>query len=183
MIYKILDIIRGTTVDGPGFRTSIYMAGCTHQCQGCHNPQSWDPAQGHSMSLEEILEIVEEEDFNVTLTGGDPLYNPRALGLLIKALKENRRNVWIYTGFIWEEISRTPEYLKAIEEADVLVDGPFIEDLKNPDLFFRGSSNQRIIDIQASLRKDEIVLIEGLDKKKHAPLERAGYDGMFGSSL
>lgn len=72
MTLRILDIIRGTTVDGPGFRTAIYMAGCRHQCQGCHNPESWSFDAGKEMSLDEIMAIVAEEDFDVTLSGGDP---------------------------------------------------------------------------------------------------------------
>ncbi len=71
---RILDIVRGTTVDGPGFRTSIYFAGCGHHCPGCHNPQSWDFAGGSEMSLGQLTDIITEEDFDVTLTGGDPLY-------------------------------------------------------------------------------------------------------------
>ncbi len=99
--YNILSIIRGTTVDGPGFRTSIYLAGCCHQCPGCHNPQSWNPHAGKIMTLEEIMKIVEEEDFDVTLSGGDPLYNPDSTKVLIKALKDNGRNEWVYTGYTW----------------------------------------------------------------------------------
>ena len=72
---QILDIIPGTSVDGPGLRTSIYLAGCNHQCPECHNPQSWDFAGGKAMSVEEILDVVEENGFNVTLTGGDPVYS------------------------------------------------------------------------------------------------------------
>ena len=158
--YNVLSIIRGTTVDGPGFRTSIYLAGCGHHCIGCHNPQSWDPLAGDKMTLEEIMEIVEEEDFNVTLSGGDPLYHPEATGLLIKTLKRNRRNVWVYTGYLWEDILSSPILYSAIKEADVIVDGEYIEKLRNLDLPFRGSSNQRIIDIQKSLTTGEIILFD-----------------------
>lgn len=158
--YKILKIIRGTTVDGPGFRTSIYLSGCDHKCPGCHNPQSWNPDNGENMSLSNIMKVVEEEDFDVTLTGGDPLYQPENLSKLIKALKKNRRNIWIYTGYTWEEIISDINLLQAITEADVLVDGPFIERLRNIDLPFRGSSNQRIIDIQKSLESGKISIIK-----------------------
>lgn len=150
-------IIRGTTVDGPGFRTSIYLAGCTHKCFGCHNPQSHDPNVGDKMSLKDIMAIVEDEDFDVTLSGGDPLFNPDALIPLLEALKNNRRNIWIYTGFSWEEIVASPYLLNAVRLADTVVDGPFIMDLRDPDLPFRGSSNQRIIDIQSSLSRGVIV--------------------------
>lgn len=158
--YNVLKIIRGTTVDGPGFRTSIYLAGCNHNCEGCHNPQSHDPNAGKLMTLNEILGIVEEEDFNVTLTGGDPLYNPEKLIPLLKRLKENRRNIWIYTGYTWEEIIISPPLLNCIKYADVVVDGPFVKELRNTDLRFRGSSNQRLIDIVKSLKSEEIILFE-----------------------
>lgn len=158
-MYRVLDIIKGTTVDGPGLRTSIYLAGCSHRCIGCHNPQSWNPEEGNLMSLEEIMRIVEEEDFDVSLSGGDPLFDPKSLSELIKALKNNRRNIWIYTGYTWEEIISDHYLLSAIKEADVLVDGPFIEEKKDLDIPFRGSSNQRIIDIQKSLSSNAIIVL------------------------
>ncbi|MCH5239559.1 MAG: anaerobic ribonucleoside-triphosphate reductase activating protein [Muribaculaceae bacterium] len=159
-MFRVTDIIRGTTVDGPGFRTSIYFSGCSHQCPGCHNPQTWDPENGHEMSLSDILDIVEEEDFDVTLSGGDPLYFPEHIEELVENLKASGRNVWIYTGYTWEEIIKRSELYKAIKKADVLVDGPFIEALKDTDLKFRGSSNQRIIDIQKSPASGKPVIIE-----------------------
>lgn len=150
--YRVLSIIRGTTVDGPGFRTSIYLAGCAHACPGCHNPQSWNPEGGDIMTLSEIMDIVRDEDFDVTLSGGDPLFNPESVRNLIEALKQDGRNVWIFTGFRWEEIMASEELRDAVELADVVVDGPFVESLRNPDLLFRGSSNQRLIDVGRSIR-------------------------------
>lgn len=144
-------------MDGPGFRTSIYLAGCHHHCPGCHNPQSWDENAGKEMSLEEIMEIVREEDFNVTLTGGDPLHFPEKLEHLVKALKQDKRNIWIYTGYTWEEIFSSRHLISVIKDADVIVDGRFEEKYKDLDLPFRGSSNQRIIDIQESIKKGAIV--------------------------
>lgn len=157
-VFNVMEIFRGTTVDGPGFRTSIYLAGCSHGCPGCHNPQSHDPLAGHEMSLKEIMAIVWEEDFNVTISGGDPLFNPLNLKRLVEAIKKDRRNIWIYTGYVWEDIISNSALLSAIREADVLVDGLYISELRDPDLPFRGSSNQRIIDIQKSLISNEIVL-------------------------
>ena len=159
-VYRILDIIRGTTVDGPGFRTSIYFAGCRHKCKGCHNPQSWDSNKGTEMTLSQIMEIVNEEDFNVTLSGGDPLYDPFSVRHLIEVLKENNRNVWVYTGFTWEEIIGDKILKDAIKMADVLIDGKFIESLHNPDLPFRGSSNQRLIDVRKSIETGQILVIK-----------------------
>lgn len=143
--YRVLDIIRGTTVDGPGFRTAIYLAGCRHQCPGCHNPQSWDFNAGSEMTLEEIMDIVKEEDFDVTLTGGDPLYNPETTEELAKAITDTGHSVWLYTGFTYEEILASPRLSLPLPYIEAIVDGPFIESLRDPDLLFRGSSNQRII--------------------------------------
>lgn len=148
-IYHVLDIRRGTTVDGPGFRTAVYLAGCRHYCPGCHNPDSWDENAGVEMTLDEILEVIKEEDFNVTLTGGDPLMNPESIALLTKAIKAFGYNIWLYTGYSIEEIRNNPDLCKALENVDVVVEGPFIEALKDPDLPFRGSSNQRIINISS----------------------------------
>ena len=106
LYYHVLDIIRGTTVDGPGFRTAIYLSGCGHKCRGCHNPQSWDSKAGSRVSLEQILETVEEEDFDVTLTGGDPLYNPLTTMILAKHIKEMGYKIWLYTGYVYEEIKK-----------------------------------------------------------------------------
>lgn len=150
-VYRVLRIIRGTTVDGPGFRTAIYIAGCRHQCPGCHNPGSHDFDAGDAMTIDEIMEIVEEEDFDVTLSGGDPLYSPQATAQLVERLKQNGRNVWIYTGFTWEQILADDSLKKAVEKADVVVDGPFVMELRDESLPFRGSSNQRIIRVQEAL--------------------------------
>jgi anaerobic ribonucleoside-triphosphate reductase activating protein len=97
------------------------------------------------MTLEEIMEIVREEDFDVTLSGGDPLFNPESTRILIHALKNDGRNVWVYTGFTIEEIEADATLSEAVSEADAIVEGPFIAALRDPDLLFRGSSNQRII--------------------------------------
>lgn len=154
MTYRILDIIRGTTVDGPGFRTSIYLAGCTHKCKGCHNPQSWNPDSGIEMSLDEILEIVEQEDFNVTLSGGDPLMSPEKTHRLVSAISEMGHTVWIYTGYTWEEIMCSERLRRCVALAETVVEGPFILELKDEDLRFRGSSNQRLIHPKDYLNSD-----------------------------
>lgn len=144
-VYNVLDIIRGTTVDGPGFRTAIYLAGCSHKCPGCHNPQSHDPEAGKEMTLEEIMAVVREEDFNVTLTGGDPMFNPEAAAVLAREIHEAGYSIWLYTGFTMEEIHADKRLAAILPFIEAVVDGPFVEQLKDPDLKFRGSSNQRII--------------------------------------
>lgn len=142
---RILDIIKGTTVDGPGFRTAIYMAGCRHQCPGCHNPMSWDFDAGYEISVDELMAIIEEEDFDVTLSGGDPLYHPEEVRALTRRIKESGHTTWLYTGFTIEEINRSSRLKDALEYCEAVVEGRFIESKRDPDLRFRGSSNQRII--------------------------------------
>ncbi|MCM1475112.1 MAG: anaerobic ribonucleoside-triphosphate reductase activating protein [Muribaculaceae bacterium] len=143
--YRVLDIRRGTSVDGPGFRTSIYFAGCNHACPGCHNPDSWDFLGGEEMTLEEIMEVVREEDFDVTFSGGDPLMHPEEIATLAKAIKEEGHTIWLYTGYTWEEIQHDERLQLTLPYLEAIVEGPFVESLKDPDLLFRGSSNQRII--------------------------------------
>lgn len=145
--YRVLDIVRGTTVDGPGFRTAIYFAGCRHECPGCHNPQSWDFNAGQEMTLAELMEVIEEEDFDVTLTGGDPLYHPENISFLAKRIKDLGHTIWLYTGFTIEEIKASPRLSLPLPYLDVIVDGRYIASLRDTDLQFRGSSNQRIISL------------------------------------
>lgn len=155
MKVRVLDIIRGTTVDGPGFRTSIYLAGCSHRCPGCHNPQSWDFGAGHEMTIDEIMEIVAEEDFDVTLSGGDPMYQPEHVAAIAKRCVELGHTVWVYTGYTWEEIIDNPEMLHALRDVEAVVEGPYVEALHDPDLLFRGSSNQRIIYLKAGVNVND----------------------------
>lgn len=148
--YKVLDIRRGTTVDGPGFRTSIYFAGCNHACPGCHNPESWNFNGGVEMSADEILKVIEEEDFDVTLSGGDPLMHPEKINYLCREIKSRlNKNIWLFTGYTISQIRLSPSLRKGIEFVDTLVEGRFIQSLRDPDLSFRGSSNQRIIPLFA----------------------------------
>lgn len=147
-------------VDGPGFRTSIYCAGCNHQCPGCHNPQSWAFDGGREMTTQQLMKIIVADPFaNVTFSGGDPMFQPEGFTQLAKAIRQRTdKTIWCFTGFTFEALMRHPQRRKLVEQIDVLVDGPYIERLRDPDLRFRGSSNQRIIDIPASLRAGRVVL-------------------------
>ncbi len=157
---KILDIIEDTTVDGPGFRTTIYCAGCAHQCEKCHNKQSWDFNQGKELSTDELMKIITDDEFaDVTFSGGDPMYQADGFTELAKAIKScTKKNIWCYTGFTFEALLNMPKQRNLLELIDVLVDGPFIDKLTDPDLLFRGSSNQRLIDVQKSLKENKVVL-------------------------
>ena len=147
---RILDIVPGTSVDGPGLRTAIYIAGCEHKCPGCHNPQSWDFDGGQDMSVDEIMAVVIENDFDVTFTGGDPLYSVETILPLAREIRRIGKSIWCYTGFRYEEIVSHPRMRELMEYIDVLVDGPFVESLRDVHLLFRGSSNQRLIDLHKS---------------------------------
>lgn len=155
---RILEIIEETTVDGPGFRTSLYCAGCLHRCAGCHNPQSWDMAAGTAMPVDELLKRILDDPFaNVTYSGGDPLYQAPAFARLSALVKErSRKTIWCYTGFTLEELlgPDAPEgAMDLLRNIDVLVDGPYVQQWRDEDLRFRGSSNQRIIDVPRSLQQ------------------------------
>lgn len=147
---RVLSIIAGTSVDGPGLRTSIYFAGCTHHCPECHNQQSWNPDGGIEMTIAEILARIEEEDFPVTFSGGDPLMQIEALLPLAKAIKAEHRNLWCYTGYTIEQILSHSHLRPILDHIDVLVDGPFLKEQRDISLKFKGSANQRIIDVTES---------------------------------
>ena len=155
---RILNISEGTSVDGPGLRTSIYFAGCSHHCEGCHNPQSWSPTAGHDMSEDNLLKIIAYNDFPVTFSGGDPFFNPAPIAHLAQRIKEEQHhNIWCYTGYRWEQIIQEPRFLPLLQQIDVLVEGPFVLAQRNIQLRFRGSENQRIVDVPASLREGKLV--------------------------
>ena len=159
---SILEIVEDTTVDGPGFRTTIYCAGCPNRCPGCHNPQSWDIANGNVMEVADILDVILSDPFaDVTFSGGDPMFQPQGFTELAKAVKQQSgKNIWCYTGYLFEDIVKNPLQRALLEQVDVLVDGRYIEALRDEQLRFRGSSNQRIIDVQASLEQGKVVVMD-----------------------
>ena len=159
---RVLDILEDTTVDGPGFRTSIYLAGCQHRCPGCHNPESWDANAGEDVEIDDLMKVIINDPFaHVTLSGGDPLMQASACAILCQRIKaETDKTIWCYTGYTWEALiaKNDANVMSLLSHLDVLVDGPFIQSLRDTDLLFRGSSNQRLIDVQKSLSSNEVIL-------------------------
>lgn len=165
---SVLSIVEDTTVDGPGFRTSIYAAGCPNHCPGCHNPESWDIHHGTWMQTEEVVARVLADEFaDVTFTGGDPMFQPEGFAEVAKEIKQrSQKNIWCYTGYLFEKLLRNPRQRALLDFIDVLVDGRFELSLRDEALLFRGSSNQRLIDVPASLRVGRTILLQiasGLD--------------------
>lgn len=156
---SIIDVIEDTTVDGPGFRTAIYAAGCPNQCPGCHNPESWDIKKGRPVSTEELLQKVLADEFaNVTFSGGDPMFQPEGFAHLASKIKQqSQKNIWCYTGYTFEKLLDNPTQKALLQHIDVLVDGRFEQNLRDESLLFRGSTNQRLIDVQASLSTGRVV--------------------------
>lgn len=156
---RVLNVIEDTMVDGPGFRTSIYCAGCEHRCPGCHNPQSWAFDGGKEMDVASLMKIIMADPFaNVTFTGGDPMYQAAGFAELARAIHTySNKDIWCYTGFVYESLIHEDQR-ELLENLDVLVDGPFIQKLQDSDLLFRGSSNQRLIDVQESLYAGKVIL-------------------------
>lgn len=154
MKLQVLDIVMDTVVDGPGLRASIYLAGCYHKCPGCHNPQSWDMNGGKEMEVDEIVEILKQSGHTkFTITGGDPFYQPIGLLELVVRIRKEipGSNIWCYTGFLFEDLLDREEMVLILKNIDVLVDGPFIRELRDETLMYRGSSNQRVLEIPKDL--------------------------------
>lgn len=149
-------------VDGPGFRTSIYCAGCPNACPGCHNPQSWDIRRGTMTSTEELMEEIMSDPFaNVTFSGGDPMFQAEGFAELARAIREQSdKTIWCFTGYKFENLLKNPKQLELLKLIDVLVDGPFVQSLRDEDLFFRGSSNQRLINVRKSLETGQVVELQ-----------------------
>lgn len=149
---QILTIIYDSVVDGPGVRTVLFMAGCPHRCIGCHNPSSWDASNGVDVSIEEVMRVIDRAGWgNVTISGGEPFLQLEALHELVTRCKAMRYNVWVYTGYTIEQLASWDHPLVSdiFKSIHVLVDGKFIETKRDESLSFRGSTNQRIIQLNS----------------------------------
>ena len=162
---RIAGFSKESIVDGEGYRYVIFVQGCNHKCPGCQNPETWDFDAGtvyDEAKLKEILNEISEDPIidGVTLSGGDPFYQAAACVELVKAIKNLRPelNIWAYTGFVWDELIKDPDRLELVKCCDVIVDGPFILGKRSLDVLFRGSTNQRLIDVKKTLEVGNITL-------------------------
>ena len=149
-------------VDGEGVRTVIWTQGCPHHCKGCHNKETWSFNGGALIDVSEVvleLKKLKGQD-GITLSGGDPVYQSEACYIISKEAHKLGLNVWCYTGYTYEEMLKNESMKKLLTEIDVLVDGKFILDEKSYNIYYRGSRNQRIIDVPLSLKEGKIILIE-----------------------
>ena len=147
-------IVTDSIVDGPGIRTAIFCQGCPHHCPGCHNPETWEFGCGTPMEEEAILEIVRANPLcrGVTFSGGEPFAQAEGYARLARLLKNAGYEVASYSGYTFEELLRGTKAQKELLEAiDVLIDGPFLLQERSLELVFRGSRNQRILDVPKSL--------------------------------
>ena len=156
-----------SVTDGEGVRIVVFVSGCLHNCKGCHNPTSHSFEAGRPFTEElqdEIIDYINKTPFisGATISGGDPMYSAAAVAAFVRRLKLKVKDIslWIYSGFRYENILQNSEMLELLKLCDVLVDGEFILEQRDMTLSYKGSRNQRIIDIQKSLTKKEIILWE-----------------------
>ena len=162
MTFNLAGIKPHSTVDGPGVRYVIFFQGCNHKCFQCHNPETWDMNGGIKEETDKIITDLASEKYidGITLSGGDPVLQAKAASEIAKFAKEKGINVWCYTGFTYEQIKSGEvgkEAVDLLNYVDTLVDGPFVAKLKSSECVFRGSTNQRLIDVQKSLKQNNVI--------------------------
>ncbi len=159
-------IQRDSIVDGEGIRSVVWTQGCPHHCLGCHNPETHSFTEGFLLEVSDVIKKIAslEGQDGITFSGGDPMAQAEACSLIASYCQENGLNVWCYTGYTYEELlslsEEDPYIMNFLKNIDVLVDGKFVLAQKSFDLRFKGSKNQRIIDVPNSLKKKEVCLVE-----------------------
>lgn len=163
MKLRIAGLVNDSIVDGPGFRFTVFTQGCPHNCPGCHNPQTHDFSGGREADTAEIVAAMQKNPLldGLTLSGGEPFCQPEACAEIARAAKRAGLSVWCYSGDCFETLyTGTPAQRELLKALDVLVDGPFRIEERTLELRFRGSSNQRLIDVPASLEQGRAVAFE-----------------------
>ena len=163
---RLFGTANDSIVDGPGIRYAVFVQGCTHNCPGCHNPKSHDINGGYIEKTDTIIKAIENNPLldGVTFSGGEPFLQAQALSKLGKQIHELGLNIMTYTGYTFEELlsgsNETNCWKELLEVTDILVDGRFEQDKKSYTLTFKGSSNQRIIDVKKSLEKNRVMVYD-----------------------
>ena len=153
-------IVSDSIVDGPGIRTTVFSQGCPHHCPGCHNPETWSFGTGTQIPVEAVVDIVRQNPLcrGVTFSGGEPFAQPEAFAKLARLLKQQGYEVASYSGYTFEELlSGTDAQKELLSAIDILIDGPFLLAEKSLEIAFRGSRNQRILDVKNSLEAGKAV--------------------------
>lgn len=162
---RLAGILPNSIVDGPGLRMVVFVQGCKHNCPGCHNPQTHPLDGGFEMSVDELVDKMEQNRLieGVTLSGGEPMLQANALTSFARQAKVYGLSVWCYTGYTFEQLlqENDPDRMALLSHVDVLVDGPFVLARKTLTTPFVGSSNQRILDVRESLQQKAPVLWQG----------------------
>lgn len=164
---RLAGIVRESIVDGPGIRFTVFCQGCPHACEGCHNPETHDFAGGKDISIERLLEEIDKDKLlaGVTFSGGEPFCQAEAFARLGRKVKERGLNITTFSGYTLEELREMAEQradvCELLELTDILIDGPFINELRDLTLQFRGSSNQRVIDMNETRKTGETAIWKG----------------------
>lgn len=161
---RLAGIVRESIVDGPGIRFTVFCQGCPHGCPGCHNPESHDFSGGQDCSTDRLLEEIDKDPLlaGVTFSGGEPFCQPEGFLELAEGVKERGLNITSFSGYTYEQLkdmaSENDAVKKLLDITDILVDGPFIKEQRDLTLQFRGSSNQRVIDMNRTRDEGDIVI-------------------------
>ena len=172
------DLQTDSIVDGPGLRAVLWTQGCNHHCRGCQNPQTWDFNGGGLVPIDAVLEAIDELEYQTGLTfsGGDPMYQVEACNEIAEYARNKGLNIWVYTGFTYEEVlmlaEKNPVYMDFLNKIDVLVDGPFKLEERDLSLLFRGSRNQRLIDVKKTLKSGKVTLLNEYEYNETKYFER-----------
>ncbi|MCD7946714.1 MAG: anaerobic ribonucleoside-triphosphate reductase activating protein [Oscillospiraceae bacterium] len=166
---RIANTISDSIVDGAGLRFTVFTQGCPHHCPDCHNPDTHDPRGGEEVTPEAIMEQVGDNPLlqGLTISGGEPFLQPAECAALAALAHQKGLDVWVYSGYTYEVLCGAPEYRALLDETDVLVDGPFVAGKKSYDLRYRGSANQRLIDMKRTRAEGKLVLWEQADSLAH----------------
>ena len=162
MRFKLAGIQEDSIVDGPGFRLAVFVQGCEMHCPGCHNPTTHDREGGTWEDTDNVLKRLKENplDKGITLSGGEPFLQPEPMACLAKGARELGRHVMAFSGYTFEELLKRPDARQLLEQLDLLVDGPFKQEQRSLELRFRGSKNQRILDVPKSLASGQAVEVD-----------------------